>query len=286
MNLQTLLSVALIVMMFAMGLGLQWDDFRRLLRQPRLTLSCLFAQMVILPMFALIIGKLVGLGPAVATGLLLVALCPSGSTSNFFSRLGNGNAALSVSLTAVNSLVTVFTLPLILLSIAPRLGYHNAGVSLSFWTAVVDIGLHTLLPVFLGMSARAALPALSRRFEPTVVALSTLLFFGVIVFLWQQNWSHILRSFETTGIATLILLASAMLMGWLSGLLIRASHRDRYTMMIEVGVQNGAMAFFIAMNLLKDPALVGPPTVYSVAMVLAALPFVFWRKTALLKKRA
>ncbi|CAA0121114.1 Pantothenate precursors transporter PanS [BD1-7 clade bacterium] len=278
MQLQWLLSSALILMMFAMGLGLRWQDFTRLMRQPRITLASLAAQMLLLPSLAIAVALGFGLGAAAAAGLLLVALCPSGSTSNFFTRLGQGNTALSVSLTAINSLVSVVTIPIVFLSVAPLLGYQGSGVTLSFFSTVEDIALHTLLPVAVGMLLRGLAPGLSRRIETGVVSLSSGVFFIVVAILWYQNWGNIVRSFATTGVATMVLLGLAMASGWFAGRIIKASQRDKFTMMIEVGIQNGALAFFIAVNLMKDPTLVGAPTVYTVAMVLAAIPAVLVRR--------
>lgn len=276
-----LLSAALILMMFSMGLGLTLADFTGLLRSPKLVLTTLCGQLLILPALAVIIGVALNLSAPIAVGLLLVALCPSGSTSNFFCKLGQGNAALSVSLTAIISVVTVFSLPLVLLTLSPFLGYEGSALNLSFLDAIVDIGMHTLLPVTVGMGCRHGFTELSLKLEGPVVFLSSLMFGGVIVLLWWQNWEGITQAFALTGASTLLLLFLALTTGWLLGVVIKADLKDRFTMVLEVGIQNGALAFFIAMNLLQDVALVGPATVYTVAMVLVAVPLVFFRRRRL-----
>lgn len=277
-ELSLLLSWALILMMFAMGLGLAARDFLGLLRSPKLVLITLFAQLFLLPVMAVGIALVSGLTPALSVGLLLVALCPSGSTSNFLTKLGNGNAALSLILTALISLITVFSLPLVLLTLAPMLGYTQVGMSLSFIATVTDIAMHTLLPVIAGMLFRALFIDTARRMESLAVMVSSIAFVVVIALLWQQNWSSIVGSFGEVGLATLALLFCGLLVGLGLGAMIRASSRNRFTMMLEVGIQNGALAFFIAVNLLKDITLIAPVTVYTVAMVLVALPIVLYRR--------
>ncbi|CAH0992660.1 Pantothenate precursors transporter PanS [Sinobacterium norvegicum] len=280
-ELSQLLSLALILMMFAMGLGLAVGDFLGLFKAPKLVLTTVFGQLILLPIIAVAIGMIAGLTPALIVGLLLVALCPSGSTSNFLTKLGKGNAALSVTLTAVISLVTVFSLPLILLAAAPLLGYRQGSMSLSFVATVQDMALHTLLPVAAGMLFRALFTATARRIEPVVVLLSTMVFVVVIALLWQQNWSSITASFGRVGIAALAMLFCSLLLGLGLGVMIKTTSRNSFTMMLEVGIQNGALAFFIAVNLLKDMQLVAPATVYTVAMVLVALPIVLLRRASL-----
>jgi BASS family bile acid:Na+ symporter len=237
--------------------------------------------LILLPLIAITIGVLADLTPALIVGLLLVALCPSGSTSNFLTKLGKGNAALSVTLTAVISLVTVFSLPLILLTAAPLLGYQQGSMNLSFIGTVRDVALHTLLPVVVGMLVRAIFTATARSIEPVVVLLSTLVFVVVIALLWQQNWSSIVGSFGKVGLATLAMLFCSLLLGLGLGVMIKTYSRNSFTMMLEVGIQNGALAFFIAVNLLKDMSLVAPATVYTVAMILVALPIVLLRRASL-----
>lgn len=277
-ELSQLLSAALILMMFAMGLGLSVKNFLGLSRQPALLLTTIAGQLLLLPLLALAIGYAVGASPAIAVGLLLVALCPSGSTSNFFTKLGLGNAALSVSLTAIISTISVFSLPLILLTAAPLLGYRGGEMSLSLAETVKDVALHTLLPVVAGMTLNTLFGDACRKLEPAVVALSSAAFFAVIALLWWQNWDNIVGSFMQAGLATLLLLAASLALGSTLGFIIGAAPGDRFTMMLEVGVQNGALAFFIAVNLLDDMTLLAPATVYTVTMVLAALPLVWWRR--------
>ena len=278
LSLNTALSMALIAMMFAMGLGLCMRDFYRLFSQPCVFLSTALAQLLLLPIIALLLAMLMELTPATALGLLLVALSPSGSTSNFFCKMGQGNAALSVSLTAVISLVTVISLPVILFQAAGWLAYDTALLKLSLWDTIKDIASHTLLPVIVGMVCRHLNTPWAMKLEPWVVLFSSLLFFIVIILLWWQNWAHIRGSFAEAGPVTMLLLFCALSVGILLGYLIGADDSDRFTMMMEVGIQNGALAFFIALNLIQDVTLLAPATVYTVAMVLVAVPLLIWRK--------
>jgi BASS family bile acid:Na+ symporter len=151
-------------------------------------------------------------------------------------------------------------------------------VSLSVIDTIQDIALHTLLPVMLGMGLNTLTPSLSARIEPWAVRVSGWFFFVVIAVLWYQNWQGIVGSFVASGVASLLMLLLAITCGYLLALLVGADERDRYTVMLEVGVQNGALAFFIALNIMGDVALLGPATVYSVAMVLFALPLLVYRR--------
>lgn len=268
-------------MMLAMGLGLSKADFYRIINTPKIALIALAGQMLLLPVLALTIASLFNLSPSLTVGLLLVALCPGGTTSNFFSHLGKGDAALSVSLTAVSSTLAVFTLPALLITLAPLLGYTANQLNLSFIDTIIDIALHTLLPLSIGMIIHQLKPQLSHTLEKILVPLSAIMFFVVIILLWRQNWANITASFTNTGLTTGLLLLASLCSGYGLAYIAKANSSQRFTLMMEVGIQNGALAFFIAVNLIQDISLIGPATVYTVAMVALALPLILLRRGSL-----
>jgi BASS family bile acid:Na+ symporter len=279
--LQILVPVCVVIIMAAMGLELTPADFRRVASAPRAATVGLLGQMLLLPALgfgiALAPGYLPGLGipmpPELGVGIAVIVACPGSAPSNVFTFLARGNTALSISLTAVSSLLTVITIPM-WVSVAVSIFYgEGAEIRLPLGRSIVQLGSVTLLPVGLGMLARARSPEMAEALRRILRRAVPLLFATVLAIIVITRWDDFARNLPVAGPAAILLsltaLASAFAFAKLAGL----DRRDAFTISIEVGLQNGALASLIIVNLLKRPELLVFPSVYA---LLAAIPVTAW----------
>lgn len=209
-----LLPLALFVIMLGMGLGLRLADFGRLWQSPVPVVVGLVAQLVLLPLIGFGLAVVLPLRPELAVGLMLIAACPGGPTSNVVTYLAKGNVALSITLTALSSLITIVTIPVIVNAAASYFLGAATALSLPFGTTIVQLAVITLIPTSLGMAFCRYAPRLAQRLEGVVKWLS-LLFLGlIIVGLLVQQRENVLGYVAQAGIATLLLNGSTMLVGW------------------------------------------------------------------------
>ncbi len=268
---------ALALIMFSLGLTLALSDFRLLLTNARTVLAGLAGQLLLMPLLALGIGMAFRLPPELALGLFVLGICPAGTTSNALTFVGRGNVALAVVLTALSSLVTVFTIPLLLGWALPHfLGGGGKVPHLSVPTTMIQLMLITVLPVTIGMIVRGwreALAArLARRLRPTaLVVLIVVIAFSVLISL-EMVVGNLVRA----GPAIWALNVAATLAGVAIGSLIRADARDSMTLGIEVGVHNVTLAIFITATVLGSFPLAVIQNIYGVVMLLNAGILIRW----------
>ncbi|TYT25256.1 bile acid:sodium symporter family protein [Luteimonas viscosa] len=270
-----LLPLALGVIMLGLGLGLTPDDFRRVARYPRAVLLGLFLQTGVLPWVAFGLALGFRLSPELAVGLMLLAASPGGATANIYSHLAHGDVALNITLTAINSLLCLVTLPVILnLSLEYFLGagqYVPPPVR-----KIVEVALIIVLPVAIGMLVRRFAPGFAARMEKPIRLLSVLVLALLIVAAVAQEWSTLLASFATVGLACLLFNLASMGTGYAAPLAIRLPRRQAIAIAMEIGIHNGTLAIFIALNVLGNAAMSIPAAVYSLLMFLTAALF-GWR---------
>lgn len=260
-----LLPLALFILMLGMGMTLRLADFKRVLVSPKATLLGLFCQIVSLPLLALGLAYVFKLPPDLATGLMLLAVCPGGPTSNLITHLSKGDTALSVTLTAVASIITVFTIPLLLgLSMEHFLGKAQV-ISLPFGKTLIQLMAVTLLPVALGMWVNAAWPRLTERLSKTVNVLSVA-FLAVIILAAVLKEKDLGAQFAVAGPAAIALNLCGMAVGYAVAAGFSLPVPQRRTISIEVGIQNGTLALAIALGLLESPRMAIPAVVYSIFM--------------------
>ena len=274
-NLVTLVNTAVVpagltCIMFGMGLSLQARDFREVLRAPALVATGLAGQLILMPALALLVIALFRPPPAMAFGLFALAICPAGTTSNALTFAGNGNVALAVALTALSSLITVFTIPLLLTWALPHfLGGGNAP-SVPMGHTMWQLARITLIPVGLGMLIRVVAPetasALGRWLRPA----SWVVLICVIGISLAISADLVLSNLTRAGPAIWVLNAAGMGAGLVLAKLIGASQRDSMTLAIEIGVHNATMATFLTLSVLKSIELAITPTLYGCVMVLNA----------------
>ncbi|WP_202842869.1 bile acid:sodium symporter family protein [Luteimonas saliphila] len=270
-----LLPLALGVIMLGLGLGLTPDDFKRVARYPRAVLLGLFLQTGVLPWVAFGLALAFRLSPELAVGLMLLAASPGGATANIYSHLAHGDVALNITLTAINSLLCLLTLPVILnLSLEYFLGagqYVPPPVR-----KIVEVALIIVLPVAIGMLVRRFAPGFAARMEKPIRLLSVLVLALLIVAAVAKEWSTLLASFATVGLACLLFNLASMGTGYAAPLAIRLPRRQAIAIAMEIGIHNGTLAIFIALNVLGNAAMSIPAAVYSLLMFLTAALF-GWR---------
>lgn len=272
------LPLALFIIMLGMGLGLTLKDFQRIADEPKGVIIGLMAQLVILPMIGFLLAGLFSLRPELAVGVIILAACPGGPTSNLMTYLAKGNVALSITLTAISSLITVVTIPLIINRAMQLFLGEDTALQLPFLKTVLQIAVITLIPVAIGMVLKDRAPKLSVKMERWVKWLS-LLFLGVIIFgLLVKERANVGDFFLQVGWVTMALLVLAMMIGYAIAALAQLDNRSTTAITIEVGLQNGTLAIAIASSpaFLNAPGMAIPAAIYSLLMFAGCGVFAWW----------
>jgi BASS family bile acid:Na+ symporter len=273
------LPVSLAIIMLSLGIGLTLRDLVRVFERGWVFAIGAICQIVLIPVVAYGVIMAFGLSGEMAAGVMLLAFCPGGVTSNVISRLARGDVALSVSLTALVSLLSILTVP-VLVGWAVVHFMGSAAPEISVFALAMQMVLLTTLPVALGMGLRAMAPDLADRIEPRVVAVASVLFALIVLAAIATNWSLVVENFVRIGPALLSLNLATMLAGLGVATVFGFVWRERKTISIEVGIQNGtlgiALAPVIVGSAAEIPAIAIPSALYGVVMYLTAFPFVLW----------
>jgi BASS family bile acid:Na+ symporter len=263
---KVILPVSLFIIMWGMGLSLQLEDFRRVVKLPKAVAIGIALQMLALPLLGLAVVTLFGMTGALGVGLLVLALSPGGVTSNMIAFLARGDVALSVTLTAIVSLLSPFTLPLLLAPIMRVMIGSDKAVALPVGETILQLLAITVVPIALGMLIRAKAPRFAARSEQPVKVLS-ILFLGLIIAgIMRQNWEKLPDFFAQVGLAALTLNVLALAVGYFGAKVFALSRRQSVTIGIEVGIQNGTTALLITSTILGDAVMSVAPAIYSLIM--------------------
>ena len=267
------LPLALAFIVFTLGLGLVPDDFRRVFQQSRAVLIGLLCQVVLLPLIAFVIAQLLGLSPAMAVGLVILGACPGGITAGLLTNLARGDTALSITLTAVSSVATLITLPLVVqMALAWFMG-QGTSIELPLFETVRRLFLLTTLPVALGMLLRAYFPDAVQRLLPWGSRLANLFFAVIVVGTFASQWQPMMDNLFIVGPAAVLLNLSMMGLAWWVAQSSGVDRRGRIAIAMECGLQNSALGIFVASVLLNNPVLAIPSVVYALFMNVSALLF-------------
>jgi BASS family bile acid:Na+ symporter len=270
-----LLPAALAFIMFSLGLGLQLEDFRRILRQPKALLVGVLCHFVALPLVCWGLLGLWGLGGVFAVGFMILAACPTGTTSNLLTYIARGDVALAVSFTAVASVATIFTLPLVVSwSLQHYLGATHT-VALPVASVMGQVFLMLGLPVSLGMLVRHYAPQRAARIEPVATKVATVLFVVIVALAIVKNWALLRDNFSDLAPFALVLNLTMLAFGFAAALLVRLPRRQAVTLGIETAVQNATLALVVASSILQQEAMSIPGAVYGVLMYAGGLAFAF-----------
>ena len=265
----------LTLLMFDLGLSLRFEDFGKVFRHPWPIVVALFGQLVLLPAIALGLAYLFQLPPVFFIGLVLIACCPGGSSSNVFSKLAKGDVALSVTLTAISSVVTLFTIPFIM-SWATRLVGDSVGISLPVGNLIKQNLVLMLLPVLLGIGLHYAWPQAAEKTDKVLSKLAFPLLLVLITVFYIQHHRTILDNIGVLGACVTALILLAIGCSSLLSRLVRNDAQQRRTVIIEVGMQNAAQAIAIASSplIFANEVMAIPAILYSLMMNIVLLTYV------------
>jgi len=274
---QILLPISLAIIMFGMGLSLVSGDFTRLFTYPKAVLVGLCNQLMFLPLIGFTIVVLFGLNPSMAIGVMIISICPGGPTSNLITQVSRGNIGLSVTLTALSSLITVFTIPILLSKfIAYFSGDTDVVIQIPILETMLQILVITVIPVSIGMMIRKRREAFALRMEKPMRTASTVLFVIIFLIIIIANKDNLIQAMKEVGLPTLLLNLSTMGLGYLSAKLFGITGKSQISITIESGIQNGTLAFVIATTMLNNLEMGLPTGAYSIWMFLTG-GILMWR---------
>ena len=274
---QIFLPVSLAIIMFGMGLTLVVSDFGRLFAYPKEVLIGLFNQLIFLPLIGFLIILLFDLNSSMAIGIMILSLCPGGPTSNLITQVARGNIGLSVTLTALASLITVFTIPIILSeAITYFTGETDVIIELPVVQTMLQILVITVIPVSIGMVIRKKNEAFALRMERPMRIASTVLFIIIFLLVMIANKDLIVQAMKEVGLATLLLNLSTMAFGYFTAKIFGIKGKSQISITIESGIQNGTLAFVIATTILNNVEMGLPTGAYSIWMFITG-GILMWR---------
>lgn len=284
---EIILPVALAFIMFALGLGMTFDDFARVARRPRDFAIGALSQVLLLPAVAFLLVSLWPLPAELALGVMIIAAAPGGVTSNILTAFARGDVALSISLTAVVSLLSVVTIPLIVVFSYGQLMGGDVGADVSVATTAISVFVIVTVPALLGLLLRRRAERLAVRFEPLARRISTWLFALVLFGAIYQERSNIVDYLAQAGLVTLVLNVVMMALAYLIARIFASGIRQRVAISIECGLQNGTLAIAVATLLFGGGLVTVPAATYSVIMFATALVFIaFLRQLVPLQRQA
>ena len=274
---QIFLPISLAIIMFGMGLTLVISDFTRLFTYPKEIFIGLFNQLVFLPLIGFLIIILFDLDSTMAIGIMILSLCPGGPTSNLITQVSRGNIGLSVTLTALASLITVFTIPIILSeSIEYFSGETDVIIELPIVQTMIQILVITVIPVSIGMVIRKKNEDFALRMERPMRIASTVLFIIIFLLVMIANKDLIVQAMKEVGLATLLLNLFTMALGYMTAKLFGVKGKSQISITIESGIQNGTLAFVIATTILNNVEMGLPTGAYSIWMFISG-GILMWR---------
>lgn len=274
MIIDKLLPLALAIIMFTLGLGLTVADFARVFRRPHAIAVGLASQMLLLPLLGWLLCRAFGLPAEMAVGLMLLAACPGGVSAGLVTRLAGGETALSISLTAITSVLAVISVPVVVDFALRQFTGAGVMVKLPVLDVVRGVFIITTVPVALGMLLRHLYPSFVARTEPVAGRIATLLFVAIVVATFVSQRQALFDHLADIGPATFALCALTMAGGYGLGALARAERPARIAITVESGLQNAALAIFLAVTVLKVPAMSVPGVVYALLMNVCAIAFI------------
>ncbi|GGG94546.1 hypothetical protein GCM10011416_09870 [Polaribacter pacificus] len=253
--------------MFGMGMTLVPKDFSRIIKFPKAVLVGLTNQLIFLPIIGFLLAITFDLNPTMAVGLMILATCPGGPTSNLITQVCKGNIALSVTLTAITSIISILTIPFILSYVLDYFGTEtNATIKLPILDTILQIMVITVIPISIGMLVRKFKTSFAKRMERPMRLASTLIFILVFIAVIAANFEMIGTGMKEVGLVTLALNILTMGIGYLTARLFQLDLKNAISITVESGIQNGTLAFVIATTILKNVEMGIPIGAYSVWM--------------------
>ncbi len=278
MIIDIILPASLIFIMFSLGLGLTTNDFKNVMNHPKAFLIGIINQMLILPLVAFCVIIFFGLSNEIAVGMMILSCCPGGVTSNIITKLAKGDTALSISYTAIVSIITVFTLPLIVgLSVSHFMG--GDAPSINIFKLGMTMFIITAVPVIMGLFINTNYKKISNSFGPIANKVSSLLFIVIVAGALASEWDTFINNLYLLGPSILTLICLMLLIGYNSPKIFGIKNAQAITIAIESSIQNGTVGIAIGNIILSESQGISilslPSGVYSILMYIVCLPVIF-----------
>ena len=270
---KTIAPVCLAIIMFGLGLGLTVADFKRVITIPRDFIVGFLGQVIILPIIAFILIHIISMPLEIALGVMVIAAAPGGVTSNILTKFANGDVALSVTLTAVVSLISVITVPLIIYNSASFLGFEITR-EISMFNIATKMFFVVTVPVIFGMIVRSLMTDFILSKTLLVQRLSVILFLVVFISIWVEEWNRIISFITRAGLVAFILNMTMILTGYFMAKFLASGLEQRKCISLECGLQNGTLAVFVATQLWDDIVFMVPTAAYALIMFVTSIIFV------------
>ena len=267
--------IALALIMLGLGLGLTGRDFLRVINYPKDFLVGFICQLILLPVVAFIIVLILDLPIEIALGVMIIAAAPGGVTSNVMTKFANGDVALSISLTAIISLISIISVPFIIFKSADLLGISNISTNITMTGIAFKMALVVTVPVILGMIIRKFAENFVNRNISTIERITTLLFIIVFASIWIEERENIFTYLKQAGLAVLLLNITMMLIAYYVAKLIATGIKQRKCIAIECGLQNGTLAIFVATQIFSDISYIIPTAAYALIMYITGFILIF-----------
>ena len=271
----TIAPIALALIMLALGLGLSLENFVNVIKQPKDFLVGLICQLILLPIIAFILIKIFNTSPELAIGVMIIAAAQGGVTSNVLTKFANGDVALSISLTAIISLVSIITVPFIVFKSADLLNINYQSAEISMVGISMKMFLVVTFPVFIGMLIRKFATNFISSKEQLIQRISVFLFALVFLAILIEEKGNIIPYLAEAGLITLILNLTMMLLGFYIAKKFASGIAQRKCISLECGLQNGTLAIFVSTQIFDNSAYLVPTATYALIMFITSIIFVF-----------
>ena len=266
--------ICLALIMLTLGLGLTIQDFIRVVKQPKDFFTGLICQLCLLPVMAYLLIVIFSIPKELALGLMIIAAAPGGVTSNVLTKFANGDVALSLSLTAIISLISVITVPLVVFKSAEFLEITNYSSEISMTSISIKMFLVVTLPVMIGMIIRKFATKFILSNNAGIEKFAILLFLIVFIAIWIEEWNNIAMYITQGGLITLVLNIVMMFLGYYIAKIFTTGIEQRKCISLECGVQNGTLAVFVATQLFDETIYLIPTAAYALVMFITSIFFV------------
>jgi len=269
-----IVPICIFFIMMGMGMSLTLNDFKRVLKYPKAVSIGLINQLLILPIIGFVLASIMSLEPEYAIGVMLLVMCPGGTTSNMFTHIAKGDVALSVTMTAIASILTVFSIPIVLnLSLTHFMGEGNE-FSLPIIKTMVNLMSLTILPISIGMLVNRFLPTLAKSAQAYVSRFGIIFLTLLIIFLTYVQKDMFVSALISVGPVSLLLNVSTMMLGYFSAKWFKLNMAQKTSITLEVGLQNSTLSLFMALSLLANYKMSFVPAIYTLIMFFTAGLFI------------
>lgn len=270
-----IIGIALIFIMFGLGLSLVPDNFKNVLKQPKAIIIGLINQLLLLPLVAFSILFLFPMQPEIAVGFMILSACPGGAVSNLICYLAKADLALSVSLTAISSIFSVFTIPIIInFSLSYFIKEENT-INLSLLETITQIAVIIIIPILTGMLIKHYKPLFALKTEKLVRSISIFILIAIISGVLFKERSNLIDYFKHVGLSTLLLNITTTFIGYITAKAIKLKTSQALSISIESGIQNSALAITIAVVLLNNTKFAVAASIYTLSMYLTGSVIIF-----------